>query len=164
LTREGEALYSRNGYDWSKRIPDLAQAFSKMPCGSAVLDGELVLPDRRGRLDFVSLQRRRGPVSDELVVFVSDLLHRDGADLRQLSLEVRKNRIARLVDRAESPCMHLVGTFDDGQELLDSRELLGLEGIVSKRRDAAYWSGECRDWRKIKTASWKAANVERWRL
>jgi len=40
----------------------------------------------------------------------------------------------------------------------------GLEGIVSKRRDAPYRSGECRDWRKVKTAAWRKANRERWRL
>ena len=32
-----------------------------------------------------------------------------------------------------------------------------LEGIVSKKREAPYRSGPCRDWRKIKTADWKAA-------
>jgi ATP-dependent DNA ligase len=39
-----------------------------------------------------------------------------------------------------------------------------LEGIVSKRRAAAYRSGECRDWRKIKTAMWREASRERWRM
>jgi ATP-dependent DNA ligase len=37
-------------------------------------------------------------------------------------------------------------------------EQRGLEGVVSKRRDAPYRSGECRDWRKIKTAAWRVAN------
>jgi ATP-dependent DNA ligase len=40
----------------------------------------------------------------------------------------------------------------------------GLEGVVSKRRDAPYRSGECRDWRKVKTMAWREANRERWRL
>jgi len=39
-----------------------------------------------------------------------------------------------------------------------------LEGVVSKRRDAPYQSGECRDWQKIKTQAWRDANRERWRL
>jgi len=33
-----------------------------------------------------------------------------------------------------------------------------------KRRDALYRSGDCRDWRKIKTTVWREANRERWRL
>jgi ATP-dependent DNA ligase len=40
----------------------------------------------------------------------------------------------------------------------------GLEGIVSKRAASAYQSGPSRDWVKIKTAGWRAANRERWRL
>ena len=60
--------------------------------------------------------------------------------------------------------MHLVEAFDDGVKLLEAAERHGLEGIVSKRRDAPYRSGECRDWVKVKTAAWRAANRERWRL
>jgi ATP-dependent DNA ligase len=48
--------------------------------------------------------------------------------------------------------------------LLASAERLGLEGIVSKRRATPYRSGECRDWRKVKTVAWRQANRERWRL
>jgi len=39
-----------------------------------------------------------------------------------------------------------------------------LEGVLSKRRDAPYRSGECRDWRKVKMQVWREANRERWRL
>jgi ATP-dependent DNA ligase len=40
----------------------------------------------------------------------------------------------------------------------------GLEGVVSKRRDAPYRSGACRGWRKVKTMTWRQANRDRWRL
>jgi ATP-dependent DNA ligase len=40
----------------------------------------------------------------------------------------------------------------------------GLEGIVSKRRNAPYRSGVRSGWIKVKTATWRAANWERWRL
>jgi ATP-dependent DNA ligase len=49
-------------------------------------------------------------------------------------------------------------------KLLASAERMLLEGIVSKRRNSVYRSGECRDWVKIKTERWRAANRERWRL
>jgi bifunctional non-homologous end joining protein LigD len=42
-------------------------------------------------------------------------------------------------------------TFDDGLAPLHAAEEHGLEGVVSKRRDTPYRSGECRDWRKVKT-------------
>ena len=41
---------------------------------------------------------------------------------------------------------------------------MNLEGIASKRRQSAYRSGPTRDWLKIKTASWRAANRDRWEL
>jgi ATP-dependent DNA ligase len=41
---------------------------------------------------------------------------------------------------------------------------MGLEGIVSKRKDSAYRSGPTRDWLKIKTVSWRAANRGRWEM
>jgi ATP-dependent DNA ligase len=46
----------------------------------------------------------------------------------------------------------------DGRAHLEVAERHRLEGVVSKRRDAPYRSGECRDWRKVKTAAWREAN------
>jgi ATP-dependent DNA ligase len=40
---------------------------------------------------------------------------------------------------------------------------MGLEGVVSKRRDAAYVSGMSKNWRKTKTKAWRRDNIERWR-
>jgi ATP-dependent DNA ligase len=62
------------------------------------------------------------------------------------------------------PYLHLVDTIDDGQKLLEAAEGHGLEGVVSKRRDTSYRSGECRDWVKVKTMAWREANRERWQL
>jgi ATP-dependent DNA ligase len=39
-----------------------------------------------------------------------------------------------------------------------------LEGIVSKRRDAPYRPGKQCGWVKVKCATWREANKERWRL
>ena len=55
-------------------------------------------------------------------------------------------------------CLHPVQAFDDGAKLLEAAEQRGLEGIVSKRQASAYSSGPSRDWVKIKTATWRAAN------
>jgi ATP-dependent DNA ligase len=48
--------------------------------------------------------------------------------------------------------------------VLQVAEKHGLEGVVSKRRDAPYRSGQCRGWRNVKTLAWREANRERWRL
>ena len=54
--------------------------------------------------------------------------------------------------------------FANGAALLAHCEGYGLEGVVSKRRDAPYVSGECKAWVKSKCAAWKEANKERGRL
>ena len=55
-------------------------------------------------------------------------------------------------------------SFDNGVTLLGAAELHGLEGIVSKRQASAYSSGPSSDWVKVKTAAWREANRDRWRL
>ena len=54
--------------------------------------------------------------------------------------------------------------FDDGEKLLQAAADMRLEGIVSKRRMAAYIAGSRCGWLKVKTAEWRAANRERHKL
>jgi bifunctional non-homologous end joining protein LigD len=69
-----------------------------------------------------------------------------------------------LLERFGCPAVRASEAFVDGLALLRAAEERRLEGVVSKRRDAPYRSGECRDWLKVKTAAWREANRERWRL
>ena len=57
--------------------------------------------------------------------------------------------------------MRLSDCFDDGAKLLAAAERMGLEGVVSKRRDGVYRSGSRCDWIKTKTKAWREANGER---
>ena len=68
------------------------------------------------------------------------------------------------MERFGCPAASLSEPFEDGLALLRVAEERGLEGVVSKRRDAPYRSGECRDWRQVKTFARREANRERWRL
>ena len=72
--------------------------------------------------------------------------------------------VQAILERFGCPTVSLSEPFEDGLALLRVAEERGLEGIVSKRRDAPDRSGECRDWRKVKTVEWREANRERWRL
>jgi bifunctional non-homologous end joining protein LigD len=76
----------------------------------------------------------------------------------------RRARLQVLMERFGCPDISLSEPFEDGLALLRVAEERGLEGVVSKRRDAPYQSGECRDWRKVKTTAWRVANRDRWRL
>jgi bifunctional non-homologous end joining protein LigD len=119
-------LYSRRGFDWTNRLSGVAAAFLRLPCRTAVLDGELVLPDENDRPNVYEL-RTRDIDERELIFFPFDLLYRDGRGLRELPLVERRRRLVRLVARAEIPCLHLAATFEDGLRLLLAAERHGLE-------------------------------------
>jgi len=156
-------LYSRRGNDWTYRLPVLAEALMAIPAPAVILDAELCLPGADWAPNFYGLEAAIDERQQDLAVCAFDMLHKDGTDMCSWPLTQRKQVLAGLVQRAKVACLHLVASFPDGAELLASAERLGLEGVVSKRRNARYRSGECRDWRKVKTAAWREANRERWR-
>jgi bifunctional non-homologous end joining protein LigD len=140
-------------------------ALRGIPAHAAVVDAEVCFPGTDGAPSFFRLLKTAfHNQGRELVIYAFDLLHLNGQDLRPLPLIERRQRLEWLLSRAKVPCLHLVDAFADGQRLLEAAEQPGLEGVVSKRRDAPYQSGECQDWRKVKTAAWREANRKRWRL
>jgi bifunctional non-homologous end joining protein LigD len=78
-----------------------------------------------------------------------DLIELDGEDLRPAALELRKSKLEKLLVRSDGIRFseHLDG---DGAIILAHACKLGLEGIVSKRRDLPYRSGRVRSWIKVK--------------
>ena len=156
-------IYSRNGHDFTERFPPIAQLLHELPAKATVLDGEVVASDADGRPNFARLHVRwTRPGTIRLWAF--DLLAFNGRDFRLQPLVKRQARLQALLERFGCPAVSLSEPFEDGLPLLRVAEERGLEGIVSKRRDAPYRSGECRDWRKVKTLVWREANRERWRL
>jgi bifunctional non-homologous end joining protein LigD len=110
-----------------------------------VLDGEIVVLDGTGRPQFYELLRRRG----EPVFHAFDVLMLDGRDLRSLPLTERKNILRRVVNK--HPRVLYARHFErNGCDLFRLVCEQDLEGIVAKRRDAAY--GE--DWFKIRNPNY----------
>lgn len=147
-------LFTRRGLDWSDRFPGIVTACGTLPARQAVLDGEVValLPD--GRSSFQALQEAMSGNSHPVVYYVFDLLQLDGADLRNLPLIERKEQLAGLLRgrqgrraRAVRYSTHVVG---QGARVLAKACRRGLEGIVSKRKDAPYRSARTRTWLKVK--------------
>lgn len=168
LTRvhQGRArLFTRNGHDWTARLPDLAQAFESNTLPDGWYDGEIVVLDDAGRPDFHALQnafgqtgrktgaRASGPARAELVYFLFDLLWLQDQDLRPLPLTERQARLATLLDEAQHPALRLSTAFDaPGQDMVKSACQLGLEGVIGKRSTAPYVSGRSGHWIKLKCA------------
>src|SRR3954467_2383211 len=41
-------LYTRNGYDWTRRFARIAEGLKQLPARQFILDGEIVVTDARG--------------------------------------------------------------------------------------------------------------------
>lgn len=163
LVKEGRriCLFTRRGHHLTERVRSFADRFQELDCKSARIDGELTVADQHGRPDFHALggAMRRRPRDLMLVAF--DLLELDGKDLRGLPLEARREALSGLLERSGLGCVCFSEAFPDAQALLQACAELGLEGIVSKRRNAPYRAGKRPEWVKVKTAEWKGANRER---
>ena len=153
---EGDAvaLLTRGGEDWSPRFPWLVAALgARLDVGLAMLDGELVHLGADGITRFGELQRALSEDRhDSLIYYVFDVLHLQGLDLRGLPLDQRKQALAGLLPPEKKAgrvrlSEHIVG---QGEPLMTRACRIGLEGVISKRRDAPYKSGRHRDWLKIK--------------
>jgi bifunctional non-homologous end joining protein LigD len=156
-------IFSRNGHDFTSRFADIAFVLRDLPARSAILDGEIVASDRAGVPDFVELHRRT-VAPGMLHLWTFDLLALNGRDWRPHGLEKRQARLQALLARFDCPAVLPSKAFEDGAALLRAAEKHKLEGVVSKKRKAPYRSGACRDWVKVKTAEWKAANRDRGKL
>jgi bifunctional non-homologous end joining protein LigD len=154
-------LFSRNGKDFTERYPSIVAAVLGLGAKSAAIDGELVSCDPEGKPDFYALMRRR---TSGLCVWCFDLLTLNERDLRSLPLEQRKAKLGVLLAKTAADTLRLSHTFADGEKLLHAAAQRGLEGIVSKRRAAPYVAGSSSGWIKVKTATWRAANRERYKL
>ncbi|MBP0588286.1 DNA ligase D [Paraburkholderia sp. LEh10] len=145
-------LFTRNGHDWTARMPRLAQALQAIPADSAWIDGEAVVLDSSGKPDFNALQNafdRRSTAN--IVLFVFDLLWFNGADIREQPLRARRELLRRLMDEVDSPLLRFSDDFaQDPASLVASACKMKLEGIIGKRADAPYRSGRSTDWIKLK--------------
>ena len=86
---------------------------------------------------------------DAVFLYAFDLLELNGEDYRQHPLEKRKAKLEKILTRTQGMRFseHLDG---DGETIFEQVCKMGLEGIVSKRRDFPYRSGRCKSWVKIK--------------
>ncbi len=150
-------LYSRTGRDVTAQFPELKVLPESVLARQAVLDGEIVVLDDKGRSSFERLQPRmqaarpapallrQAPVD----YYVFDVIHCDGWDLRRTPLGERK-RLLRSLLAGTPPVRYSDHVAERGEELFALVQREGAEGIVAKRIDSPYESGRSEHWRKIK--------------
>lgn len=143
-------LVTRNGHDWTDRMPRLAARFAALQLGSALLDGELVALRLDGTSSFHDLQSALAAAQDASLYFYAfDLLHLDGWDLRPCALIDRKVALEGLSGWG-GRLRYAEHVVDDATALRREACRLNVEGIISKRADAPYRSGRSTGWLKIK--------------
>jgi bifunctional non-homologous end joining protein LigD len=142
-------IVSRNGVDWTGKLPALRDALLALPCRDCIVDGELVAYDDAGHSRFDLLQQRFGE-GGELRAAVFDLLHLDGSDLRGEAQDTRKAALQKLLKGAPLPLQLSETMLGDGPAAAAAACRLGLEGIVSKSRLAPYREGRGGAWLKVK--------------
>ena len=151
IERGDVRLLTRTGLNWTSKYSPIAAALAEFPVDAAYLDGELcgVRPDGTTSFSMIQAASDRGNAA-ALVFFLFDIMHLDGEDLMPLPLIERKARLAGLLAGVTSPLQYSDHERARGPEFHAQACKLQLEGIVSKRADAAYTPGNRGIWVKTK--------------
>jgi bifunctional non-homologous end joining protein LigD len=154
------AAWSGNGKDATASFPELDALGPALAPVEALLDGEVVALDDRGRPSFERLQHRmhvtsaaearRRAVDVPVAYVVFDLLKLAGHDLTGQPWRDRRRLLDALADDLP-PGISVAAVYEDGADLLEAVSRQGLEGVMAKRVDAPYLPGRrSRSWIKVK--------------
>ena len=149
-------LLTRKQLDWTHRFARIAKAVATLPAETALLDGELIVEDENGISSFSLLQTDlKNGRDDRFVYWAFDLLHVDGRDFTAEPLTTRKAALRQLLSgQPRNGPIRFTEDFNErGSVIFEHARDLGLEGIVSKLRDARYQPGRSENFIKIKCHS-----------
>ncbi len=148
---DGEDVYiqSRGGKTLARYFPELSFA-----PGRWVLDGELVIRDEAGNLEFDALQQRIHPAESRIALLakeipaayvVFDLLAEGDESLLEAPLAERRQRLEAIAAKAGLELTPLTADVEQAERWLTS-----IEGVVAKQLDAPYLPGKRRGMAKVK--------------
>ncbi|HEY3898133.1 MAG TPA: non-homologous end-joining DNA ligase [Chthoniobacter sp.] len=136
-------LLSRNEKDFGGKFPELMSAIFSLPAQDAIVDGEIVALDEKGRSSFQLLQARElGEERPPLFFYAFDLLQLDGESLVDRPFDERRRKLAQLLKKAPDLIRFSDSLGDDASPLLKQAQKLGLEGLIGKRENSLYESGK----------------------
>ena len=147
------ALITRNGNDWTHKLPTLHAALQKLGLPPGWYDGEIVVNGADGRPDFGALQRAfDAETTSEILYYLFDVPFFDGHDLRGQPVEARRALLQQLLQSLPtSPLVRFSDALDAApRQLLAHACKLGLEGVIGKRRGSPYVTRRSGDWIKLK--------------
>jgi bifunctional non-homologous end joining protein LigD len=149
--KEGDrvTLLSRNAKDRTATFPVVAEAVASLAAPTLVLDGEVVLFDRHNVSRFQLLQNLGSP--PKYAVF--DCLYRDGRDLRDEPLSVRRAELEKVIGKAagKNAVIFLSARLaENGLKAYEIAKRKGFEGVLAKDESAPYIRGRSGKWLKFK--------------
>ncbi|MCK8686338.1 DNA ligase D [Pseudomonas umsongensis] len=145
-------LFTRNGHDWTHKLPDQAKALAALGLESAWLDGEMVVTDEQGVPDFQALQNAfKAGRSGNILYYLFDLPYLNGVDLREVPVEERRAALSTVLKTSKDPLLRFSDAFgEDPEALLNSACQMQMEGLIGKRLGSPYVSRRSSDWVKLK--------------
>jgi bifunctional non-homologous end joining protein LigD len=151
-------LYSRPGNELTYRFPSIVETLARLRSRSCIIDGEAVACDDSGVTSFNRVRYRHH--DESIFLYAFDLIELNGDDLRRDPLEGRRATLEMILAKAGAGIRFNEHMQGDGEAVFRHACKLGLEGIVSKRKDSAYRSGRSPDWLEMKNADAPAVKRE----
>ena len=145
-------LFTRNGHDWTAKMPAQARAIAKLGLQSAWLDGEMVVANDKGVPDFQALQNAfETERSEQIVYYLFDAPYLNGMDLGEVAVEQRRAALKKLLQGHKADTLRYSDDFDESAtSLLHSACQMQMEGLIGKRVGSPYRSTRSQDWIKLK--------------
>lgn len=141
------SLVTRNGIVRTDRYPEVAAAVSKLKPQTLLLDGEVVVFDKRNVSHFQLLQQGKGPV--KYAVF--DCLYLNGKDSRSAPLRERRETLTQLLRAGGTGTIVLSEQLAaNGLKAFEVATKRKLEGLVAKNLESRYVEKRSREWLKAK--------------
>jgi bifunctional non-homologous end joining protein LigD len=143
-------IFSRNNKSFNEKFYPIHKLLQEADI-NAVLDGEILVLDEKGRSNFGDLQNWRSEADGELVYYVFDLLWYDGKDLMDLPLTQRQ-AILKDILPANDDSLRVSKVFNaNGIEFFQAAEKMQLEGIIAKKKSSTYSpDNRSKQWLKVK--------------
>jgi DNA ligase D-like protein (predicted ligase) len=134
-------LRSRNNKDFTTRYSAITKALQKMP-DETVIDGEVVAFDASGRPSFNTLQNY-GPREVPIFYYAFDLPVLSSGDLRSEALHFRRGLLrTKVLSKLGEPIRYSPELDGSLADLVQSVREQKFEGLIAKRLDSRYESGE----------------------
>jgi bifunctional non-homologous end joining protein LigD len=158
IDKKGNKLYSRNGLTFDKAYPKVFEALKKVK-KNAVIDGEIVVFDEKGKPNFQKLQNYKNADKYPIQYYVFDCIELEGKSVTSLTLIERKKLLQKLLPESDviRYCDHVE---QEGKMVFKEMQKIGLEGMIAKRKDSKYLIGKrSSDWLKIKNVQTQEAII-----